>query len=216
MTNQLLEEMSPGVGHNRGPSLAEEIAEILEPFRGRQEEILAVAASAKIESEIEAQKITDLVQICRSFEHQVDAERTKLKQPYLDACRQIDRAFNGFTGPVSVARYGEDGKGGLLKLLDRYKKQKDAEAKAAGATAEPIRSDLGTVGTLRTIEFKVLDLGQVIDWLMRNPDLAGQLETAVRHLVYKYLRGLGVVAVENGAGRIPGTDVQVVHRAAVR
>jgi hypothetical protein len=269
-SNQLVEELGSFPRDHNQPPLGEEIAETLMPFRKRQADILDVADTARIENDFDAERVVDLVKICRSFEQELDGERARLKAPYLAACQQIDRAFGALSRPVAVARYGEDGKGGLLKLIDNHRRQKEeaaqaererllseqrlreAEAEAArraaeeqraagsggvaaelaaiqaeqeaarlareaaAVRAEPIRSDLGTVGNLRVIEWKILELRQVVGWLMRNPDLRGQLETAVRTLLDKYLRGLGVKAIENGAGRIPGTDVRVVHRAKVR
>jgi hypothetical protein len=208
-TNQLLDEIIPGLGHNR-PPLGEQIAEALLPLCQRQAEILASAGAARIENDVDAQAATDLVVIMRTFERDIDAVKDEIKAPYLAACRLIENNFGAVKQPVTAARVG-----GVLKLLDGWRRHKEAEPRAAGSM-DPIRSDLGTVGTRRNIVFKILDLRLLIGWMLRG-DLRTPLEQAASTLVDRHLRSLGVKAVEQGgAGRIPGLDVRIEHTTTVR
>lgn len=91
-----------------------------------------------------------------------------------------------------------------------------AERRAATIRPEPIRSHLGTVGQRREIGFGITDLGKCVRWMSAgsNP-LRSHLEQAVRTILGKHLRGLGVAAVEAGV-EIPGISTAVVTQAQVR
>lgn len=78
----------------------------------------------------------------------------------------------------------------------------------------PVRANLGTVGTARQIAFTVVDIRKALAWILRST-LKGQLEEAVRGIVGRHLRALGVNAVEHGVD-LPGVDARIERVAQVR
>jgi hypothetical protein len=273
--NQLVAEMDrPGIGHNRpplaeligdlGPMVVDGVQDTLARYWPRQAEALEVAQSAVIMDSESAAKVVDLMQQMRAIEQELEQEHDRLKRPFLDACRTIDRAFSEIRRPLEVTRHGEGARGGLRGMLTEYERQRQAEAqlereryeaevrrleaaaeaarraaedgsvrnelealqaaeaaaaaerRAAAIRPEPIRSHLGSVGLRREIVFGVNDLTAAVRWMAgkQNP-LRSQLEQAVRTILGKHLRGLGVDAIDAGVN-IPGVNTAVATQAQVR
>jgi hypothetical protein len=97
--------------------------------------------------------------------------------------------------------------------------QAEDAAQRLGQRAEavrpaPVRANLGTVGTQRQIVFTVTDLRKAVAWILRST-LKGQLEEAVKGIVGRHLRALGVNAVEQGVD-LPGVEARIERVASVR
>lgn len=260
VTNQLL-EAAPGIGHN-APPLSEVIAEDLRPLVARATSLVSTAAAAVIVDDDSARKVIDLDGLIDALMKDLDGKRKAVKEPYLAACREIDGAYNGTIRTLEIARRGEDGRGGLRRMLDEFSRKKqaeaaearriaeeeqrrrEAEAEAARAKAqdgtltdelaamrareeaeaarkraeairpEPVRAQLGSLGTQRSISWDIEDLPALLRWMLKQP-MRTVLEAAVRELMGKYLRQLGVDAVERGVS-IPGLKAWVERTAAIR
>jgi hypothetical protein len=102
-----------------------------------------------------------------------------------------------------------------LEAMQAEEQARRLERQAAAITPEPLRSHLGAVGTRREIDFKVIDLRKLLGWTLKTPGLAAQIEQAARTIVGKYLRGLGVAAIDQGIA-IPGLEVRIEKQAQVR
>jgi hypothetical protein len=129
MTNQLLAESTFPRDHNQ-PPLSERIAEAVEPLLTKRAELLALAETSVIIDDESAGKVLDLIKILHGFEKAVDAQRDEMMRPYLEMVREINAAFNGLAGPVTLARVGPDGRGGLVLMQRRYDAQREAAAQA--------------------------------------------------------------------------------------
>lgn len=260
--NQLVDEITPGIGHNL-PPLDEQIAEVIAPLKMRQAAGLAVALTARIVDQPSAEKVLDLDRQLKAIEDDMEVARKELKAPYLAACRLIDGRFDAVTGPLRTARTDCRGMIGAWQRqqeararaererLQAEQRRAEAEAEAARRAAqenraagsvnvadelsamqaeeqarrlaeraaavrvEPLRSATGTAGVRREITFTVTDLRKCLGWMLKQHGIAGQLEQAVRTILGKYLRGLGVQTVERGI-EIPGVATGTEKVATVR
>lgn len=89
-----------------------------------------------------------------------------------------------------------------------------AEA-AAAVVHHPLRSNLGQLGLRREITFTIIDLRKCLGWMLRQHGLQSQIEQAARTILGKYLRGLGVEAIDRGV-EIPGVAAGTERVATVR
>lgn len=78
----------------------------------------------------------------------------------------------------------------------------------------PVRANLGTVGSARQIVFTITDIRKAVAWMLRS-GMRNQLEEAVRGLIGRQLRALGVNTVEHGVD-IPGVEARIERVAQVR
>lgn len=155
--NQLLEDSVPGIGHNM-PPLDDVLTEILAPFVERGNAMLEVAKTAIIIDKASAEKVLDLERLFKGLDKDLEERREEMKRPFLEACRQIDRQFGAVSGPLRVARLGDNGRGGLRGMIDTWtrrqeeiaaaerqrllaeQRQREAEAEAARRAAEENRA----------------------------------------------------------------------------
>lgn len=101
--------------------------------------------------------------------------------------------------------------------LAALKAQEEAAAAARRAEAirpEPVRAQLGSLGSQRSIAFDITDTRKLVAWMVKQP-MKGNLEQALRTIMGAYLRQLGVAAVERGV-EIPGLSAWVDTQAAIR
>lgn len=130
--NQLVAEESGelfGIGHNR-PPLSELILAEIAPFRPTHRELVDIAKSAVIVDEESAGKVTDLTVKLRGVEDELDAVRERMVRPYLAAQREINSSFNNMIAELRVLRAGEDGRGGLRRMLTIYETRREEAAQA--------------------------------------------------------------------------------------
>lgn len=105
----------------------------------------------------------------------------------------------------------------LPDALASLKAQEEAAAAARRADAirpEPVRAQLGSLGTQRSVAFDVTDMRKLLGWILKQP-MRGTLETEVRKLLGSYLRQIGVESVARGV-EIPGLAVRIETSAAIR
>lgn len=101
--------------------------------------------------------------------------------------------------------------------LASLKAQEEAAAAARRAEAirpEPIRAQLGSLGSQRQIAFDITSLPALLRWMVRQP-MKTVLEAEVRKMMGSYLRQLGVDAVGKGID-IPGLEAWIDTQAAIR
>lgn len=120
---------APGIGHNR-PPLAEALDDQLARFRDQQRQLLDIAATAVIIDETSAEKVTNLAAQMAELEREAEELREKWVRPYLDGQKLINGKFNEVIRPLSLARQGDDRRGGLRGMLTRWDDKKRAEAAA--------------------------------------------------------------------------------------
>lgn len=167
MQNQLLEESTFPRDHNQ-PPLAERIAEAVEPLLEKRAELLALAESSLIVDDVSAAKVLDLIKILAAFEKAVDGKRDEMMRPYLEMVREVNAAFNGLATPVTQARLGADGRGGLVLMQKRYdaKREADAQAERDRLAAEQRQREAEAEAARRAAEErKLAGTGSVADEL---------------------------------------------------
>lgn len=134
-TINTLAERPPGMGHNL-PPLSEQIAEETAADKARTDELIAAAATARIETDEDAAKVTTLVALMRSHEKAIDARREERKRPFLENCHIVDGAYSALIRPLVVARAGENGRGGLTAALTEYQRRREEKARREREAAE--------------------------------------------------------------------------------
>jgi hypothetical protein len=175
---------APGIGHNR-PPLAEALEEEIAPLLARQADLLAVAREAKILDQQSAEKVTDLIALIARFEKDVEDTRKRRAQPYSDAQRLIKDRFDTVTAPLTVARQGTTGRGGLRGMLTEWEDKREREAaaqreqlrqeamqrEAAAAEARRIADEKAAAGT-RTVtdELEVMKAEDEAERLTRRAE----------------------------------------------
>jgi hypothetical protein len=102
-----------------------------------------------------------------------------------------------------------------LEAMQAEEQARRLADRAATVAAEPLRSHLGAVGTRREIDFQVINLRTLLSWMLKTPGIAGQLQAAASTIMSRYLRGLGVAAIEQGVD-VPGLEVRIQKQAQVR
>lgn len=148
----------------------------------------------------------------RAEEERAEAERRRLESERRQAEAEAEAARRAAEekrakGSASIADE--------LEAMRATEQARRLERQAAASAPEPLRSHLGTVGTRREIDFKVIDLRKLLGWMLKTPGIAGQIEQAARTIVGKYLRGLGVAAIDRGID-IPGLEVRIERQAQIR
>jgi hypothetical protein len=101
--------------------------------------------------------------------------------------------------------------------LASLKAQEEAAAAARRVEAirpEPLRAQLGSLGSQRSIAFDIADTRKLVAWMVKQP-MKGNLDQALRTIMGAYLRQLGVDAVARGI-EIPGLSAWVDTNAAIR
>ncbi len=117
---------------------------------------------------------------------------------------------------VKAQEQADAGKSGLASELDALAAQEQADAAARRAAAirpEPVRAQLGSLGSRREIAFTVTDARKALGWLLKVRET--ETKMALRELIGKQLRSMGVAAVEAGVS-IPGVEARIETQAAIR
>lgn len=141
------------------------------------------------------------------------AERARLAE------EQRQREEEAAAARRAVEEKKAAGAGTVAAELNAIKAEDAAETAHQRAEAirpnTPIRSQLGTVGTVRTIAYDITNLRHVLGWAVKQPTILRFIEAETRKWVGAYLRQLGVDAVEKGV-EIPGVKAWIERSAAVR
>lgn len=122
-------ERAPRAGGNQ-PPLEEELGEELAPFRKRQAELVETAKTAVIVDGDSAQKTLDLAALCKAFEDEIEEWRKARTKPFREAAALIKQRCDALSLPVTIARAGETGKGGLRGMLTAWDDKQRAAAEA--------------------------------------------------------------------------------------
>jgi hypothetical protein len=128
----------PGIGHNN-PPLAESLADELATDKARAAELIEAATESQIASDDDAAKVTSLIGLIRAHEKKLDGDREQRKRPFLESCRIVDATYAAVIRPLSLARAGADGRGGLGAMLTVWQRKREAEAAAERARIEDER-----------------------------------------------------------------------------
>ena len=126
--NTLADRAPPGIGHN-APPLAEQLAEEIAADKARADELIAVAETARIANDADAEKVTTLVALIRGHEKKLDGDRDARKRPFLESCRVVDAAYGAVIRPLALVRAGTDGRGGLGAMLTAWQRKREEEAR---------------------------------------------------------------------------------------
>jgi hypothetical protein len=117
---------------------------------------------------------------------------------------------------AAEARRAAEQSNTLGDQLAAMKAQEDAAAAARRASAirpEPVRAQLGSLGSRREIAFEVSSYPKALGWLLKVRKTEAQ--TALKEIIAKQLRSMGVDAVEAGV-QIPGVEARIETTAAIR
>src|SRR5215472_16930654 len=131
--NELLSrDPPPGIGHNRAPTLGEEIAEETKEIAARAHEMVICADErAEIYDDDTAAKGVQLLGQMKDLIDELENMRVARKEPFLRSGRVVDGHYNAILAPLA----GPDHKkklggsaGDLLARIDQWRRHKDAEA----------------------------------------------------------------------------------------
>jgi hypothetical protein len=100
-----------------------------------------------------------------------------------------------------------------LRAAEAEEEAERARQRAEAIRPAPIRSDAGVLARAREISFTIDNVRQAIGAILKLPGGLSAAEQFVRTFLGKYLRGVGVAAVEKGV-TIAGVSVTVELRAA--
>lgn len=126
-----LAQRAPTAGHNSGAApLAELLADEMAGDKARADELVAAAESSRIASDDDAAKVTILVGMIRAHEKTLDQAREARKRPFLESGRIVDATYGAAIRPLTLARAGADGRGGLTGMLTQWQKKREDEARA--------------------------------------------------------------------------------------
>lgn len=109
------------------PPLAEQLHMETEDLRKRAEDLIAGAERAAVIDEETAGKATALVAMITAHGKAVETAFKDRKRPVLDAAKAIDTHFGSITDRL------KDAKARALKLIDDFRRKKEAEAAAERA-----------------------------------------------------------------------------------
>lgn len=128
--NTLTMAADRGVGDNSAAvPLAEILADEIATDKARADELVAAARSALIANDDDAAKVATLIGLIRAHEKTLDQARAARKQPFLESGRLVDGAYNAVLGPLTQARGGADGRGGLGAILTAWERKREDEAR---------------------------------------------------------------------------------------
>jgi hypothetical protein len=148
----------------------------------------------------------------RRVEAEKQAERDRLQAEQ----RQREAEAEAARRAAENKRTGSEGIADELAVLQAEEAAAAAQRKAdAIRPDEPIRSNLGAARLHREITFKLVDVRKAAGWIIKQHGLKGQLEQAIRTILGKHLRALGVDMVERGVD-IPGVEAGIEKVAGVR
>lgn len=117
-----MNDQSP-MGHNQGPAFN---PDVVEQLTEQAQEVSATAAewaNTEVSDDETAAKLKDFLDSAKKLQNGVEARRKEEKQPFLDAGREVDKAFK--TVHDIIQRAGELAKGPLAKYLAQ--KEREAE-----------------------------------------------------------------------------------------
>lgn len=121
------------MGHNNGPAFN---PEIIDELAKQAQDISATAAEwakTEITDQETASKLKDFLDGAKKTQNSVEARRKEEKQPFLEAGREVDDAFNRVKDIIQ--RSGEAAKAPLVKFLKeeerKAEEQRRKEAEAA-------------------------------------------------------------------------------------
>jgi hypothetical protein len=126
--NQLLDEATPGMGHNQ-PPLRERLAEASAPLAARLKELTDIAASAVIIDDPSCAKVVDLLGLFRAHLKIVEAEHAAESKPYDDAVATIAGVYDPIRRSLAVV-IGANAREGLRGMITAYEAKRQAAAEA--------------------------------------------------------------------------------------
>lgn len=154
MSNQLLDEAQPGIGHNL-PPLSERLAEDTAPLAAKMQELAAVANTAVIIDEPSCAKIVDLIGLCRDHLDAVQRKHAEEAAPYRlalegidNAYRPLERSLTAIIGPTT-----REGLRGTVTVFER-KRQEAAEAERLRIQAEQRQREAEAEAARRALDEK--------------------------------------------------------------
>lgn len=114
------------------PPLAEQLRDELATPTLKRDELIKLAGESIIIDDESAGKVTNLSQIMRDFEEELDRARNDRLAPLNDAIRVINAAYGAIRAPVARARLGDDAtkSPGLKGMIAAWKKKCDDDAAA--------------------------------------------------------------------------------------
>ena len=134
----MLDNEQAGIGHNKGPVFN---TEVVDAFTAEATEIADAAsewANVKITTETKAGELKDFLDTARAKLKEIEERRKVEKQPFLDAGRDVDTAFNRVKEVIEKA--GKLAKGPLEAYLKEQQRiaeeRRRAEQEAARKAAE--------------------------------------------------------------------------------
>ena len=197
------------IGHNNPPSMIETALEMqraeLETFRARRDEIMAAANRKVVVDRETAGDAGDIIKVAGEVWKKLDDERLARSQPFRDAWLKLKAIVDEFWTPAAEAvdelrrrlKEWDDAEEDRIKAQQREqaKAMADMRRRASRTAAKPpappaealppkrrkIHGDLGaTVSRVDKVEFEVVDVRLVPDWILNSPTVKAAIVEVVR------------------------------------
>jgi hypothetical protein len=124
----------PTIGHNRPPTLAEELTDETEGLAARAHDMIVCADErCEIIDDESSQRAVLLIGQMKDLTGEIEVARVVRKEPFLEGGRTVDRHFHSIMLPLCGPDHKkklEGSAGYLLARIDAYRRQKDAEIAA--------------------------------------------------------------------------------------
>lgn len=155
MTETLVNETVPGMGHNE-PNLEDMLLEESAELAARRDQLLlgVSRAPAIIADEETSGKVADLVRLIAACMKGAESARVNRKEPYLASSRLIDAVYKRITDPLDKAKRTVEQR---LTIYQRAKAEaerhaREAEAQRAREEAERLRREAEEAAAALTTE----------------------------------------------------------------
>ena len=213
-------------------ALSAEQKEALEPYRKRRDEIVAAAQKKNVVDRATAGDAGDIMRVARDVFAILDADRRERTDPYRRAADAAKGVVDEFWQPVVDAiadlrgrlKKWDDEEEARIRQQQREQEAEMARMRAAAqppaespaapppspppAMREParrkVRGDLGaTVSSVDKVQYRVVDIKAVPDWIMASPTVHEAVITVVK-------------AMAKHAGQIPGIETSTTSDIQIR
>ncbi len=156
-----------------------------------------------------AQARSRLRPMLTEYQRRVEAEAEQQRQAALAEQRQREEEAAAAAERAQQSTTVDD----ALDALHAREEADAAQRRADAIRPEPVRAQLGSLGTRREIVFTVSSYPKALGWLLRVRKR--ETEMALEDIINKQLRSMGVDAVEAEV-TIPGVEASIEKSAAIR
>lgn len=134
-----MNDMTPPAGHNNGPAFNPETVEKLTEEAQQISATAAEWANSEVTDDETAGRLKDFLDGAKRLENSVEERRKQEKQPFLEAGREVDAAFNSVKDMIQ--RSGTLAKAPLAKYLAEKQRKAEEERRKEAEAARKLQEE---------------------------------------------------------------------------